>query len=297
MLQSMNSENREMLLRDGRHLSFAAYGDEQGFPVIFCHGWPSSRCQAAYLDGQAKALGLRVISPDRPGVGNSSRCPRSGFAEWTRDLTELVDDLGISRFAVFGVSGGGPYALATSLELADRVVCTAVVCGAPPLNDPEDRANMHWAYRTLASMRRLRRWAFPKVVKMSDWMLDRGVDQPPMSWMLRSIPAVDREAIKAEEGWDMVVRSYREAFANGPDGPLAEGELYLQAWDFDPSGITIPVGFWHGLDDANLPCEAAKKLAGRIVGAETHWIADEGHYSLPLHYSQEVLEWLRKAFE
>lgn len=295
MLTDVKNEEQEIELRDGRRMGFAAYGAADGPVVMFFHGWPSSRYQAAYLDNQAATLGLRVISPDRPGIGRSSYCPRMGFSEWVDDVAQLADALEIPRFSIFAVSGGGPYALATSLHLEDRVQCAAVVCGAPPLNDPSDRLQMHWAYRTLANMRRLRRWAFPGVVKMSEWMLDRGVDQPPLSWMLRSVPEVDRLAIESEDGWDMVVRSYREAFREGSDGPLADGELYLNQWDFNPAEINIPVNFWHGLADENLPCEAAKKLAGQISQARGFWIENEGHYSLPLHVSREVLEWLQKS--
>lgn len=295
MLVAVKHEEQEIGLADGRRLGFAEYGAGDGPVVMFFHGWPSSRYQGAYLDGKAAALGLRIVSPDRPGVGRSSPRPRNGFAEWADDVAELADALGIRRFSLFAVSGGGPYALATSLRLGERIRRTAVVCGAPPLGDGVDREHLHWAYRTLAGMRRLRHWVFPGVYKMSEWMLDRGVDQPPMSWMLKSIPEVDRRAIESVDGWDMVVRSYREAFRGGPDGPLADGELYLGDWDFDPGEIRVPVRFWHGTADANLPCEVAKKLAARVPGAEGTWVEGEGHYSLPVRYSGEVLAWLNQA--
>jgi pimeloyl-ACP methyl ester carboxylesterase len=116
-----------------------------------------------------------------------------------------------------------------------------------------------------------------------------------MSWMMRSIPPSDRSAIADYGCWESVTRSYLEAINSGPDAVLTDGELYLAPWDFSPQDIRVPVAFWHGLADRNLPCEVAKRLAARVPGAVGHWVEDEGHYSLPLRYRGQVLDWLRNA--
>ncbi len=96
---------------------------------------------------------------------------------------------------------------------------------------------MHWAYKTLASHRGFRRAALPALIPLSRWMVGRGTDHAPMSWMLKSIPVDDREALKSAGGWDMITRSYLEATRSGPRSILTEGELYLEPWDFDPGNI------------------------------------------------------------
>ncbi len=286
-------EDRSLTLPDGRALGYAEYGDPSGDPVMFHHGWPSSRYQAAFLDPMARDRGLRILAPDRPGVGRSDPRPGRGFSDWPADLAGFADALGIDRFKAFGVSGGGPYTLAACARLGDRIERAAVVCGAPPLADKSARSHMHWAYRTLATSRKLRRVAMPAVVRLSRWMVDRGHDHAPMSWMLKSVPDVDREAIRNGGGWEMVTRSFLEAVRNGSDGMREDGELYLSDWDFDPSGIHVPVHFWHGTADANLPCEVAKRLAEKVPNAETDWIEGEGHYSLAMGYAENALDWLK----
>ena len=57
----------------------------------------------------ALARGIRIIAPDRPGLGLSTRLPGRQIADWPNDVRELADALGIARFAVIGISGGGPY--------------------------------------------------------------------------------------------------------------------------------------------------------------------------------------------
>ena len=287
-------EDLRATLPDGRSLSYASYGDPDGEPVIFHHGWPSSRYQAAFLDPIARQREIRLIAPDRPGVGNSDSRPGRHFSHWPEDLAAFADQLGIDRFKILGISGGGPYTLAACAGLGDRIARAAILCGAPPLAEKANRGHMHWVYRTLASNTRLRRMALPGVVRLGQWMVARGPEHAPMSWMLRSIPEVDREAIFNGGGWAVVSRSFREATRRGAPGMLEDGEVYLSPWDFDPGKIDVPVHFWHGEDDANRPCTVAQELAATVPTAATSWVPGQGHYSLPLHYSGEALDWLKE---
>ncbi|WP_193212585.1 alpha/beta fold hydrolase [Luteolibacter marinus] len=288
-------EEESVRLPDGRKLGYAEYGDPGGAPVFFFHGWPSSRYQGKLVHELAAGRGLRIIAPDRPGVGLSDPLPARTFGAWPGDVAALADALHLDRFRVYGISGGGPYTLATAAALPERVIAAAVVCGAPPFGDPADRVNMHWAYRTMSRLKGLRRTTTPAVIKASRWMIGRGADRAPMSWMMRSVPAADREAIRDAGCWESVTRSYLEAVRHGSGRVLDEGELYLEPWDFSPADIRVPTAFWHGLADKNLPCDVARKLAARVPGAEGHWIEGEGHYSLPLHYRAPVLDWLAAA--
>ena len=290
---SMN-EDECITLPDGRKLGFAEYGEPKGKPVFFFHGWPSSRLQAAYLDKHASERDIRIIAPDRPGIGQSDPLPHRRFSDWPADVSGLADALEIERISIFGVSGGGPYTLAACSKLSDRIDRAAIVCGAPPLKEKDDRTHMHWAYRTLSGLKSFRRAAMPALIPLSKWMIQRGSKRPPMSWMLSSVPARDRDAIHSGNGWDMVTRSYLEAVANGPQTLLTEGELYVEDWDINLEDIRVPVRFWHGLADANLPCEVAKKLASKVPNSEGCWVEGEGHYSLPVYHSTEVLDWLNE---
>lgn len=287
-------EDESIRLPDGRKIGFAEYGDLDGRPLIFFHGWPSCRYQARLLHDAAKNRGVRVVAPDRPGVGLSDPLPGRGFSTISGDIAGLTDLLGFERFDLLGVSGGGPYALATAASIAPRITATAVVCGAPPLSNLADRLHLHWMYRILARLDRLRRHVVPGMLRFSQWMVDRGTHRAPMTWLLKSIPESDRRALDEIDGWDSVKSSYLEAIRNGTEFLLEDGELYLSPWDFEPELIQVPVTFWHGTADCNLPCDGARKLAARVPGAEGRWIDGEGHYSLPLHYAGQVLDRLEE---
>ena len=56
-------------LPDGRLLGFAEYGYPSGKPLLFFHGFPTSRLEASSGDDAARRRKLRLISIDRPGYG------------------------------------------------------------------------------------------------------------------------------------------------------------------------------------------------------------------------------------
>ncbi|MBA3274066.1 MAG: alpha/beta hydrolase, partial [Chthoniobacterales bacterium] len=125
-------------LRDGGSIAFDEYGDPAGTPLIFCHGWPSSRSMAQLTDHAACELGFRIISPDRPGINGSSFVAGRQLLDWTKTVDALATHLGLSRFGLLGVSGGAPYAYAAAWASPERVEAIAIVSGVPPLTGRND---------------------------------------------------------------------------------------------------------------------------------------------------------------
>src|SRR5881409_3216578 len=104
----MSNENLVPLENSGV-IAFEEYGDANGVPVIFCHGWPSSGTMARLTDEAARDLGIRIISPDRPGISGSSLQPDRKLIDWPRVVERLADHLDLGEFRVLAVSGGAPY--------------------------------------------------------------------------------------------------------------------------------------------------------------------------------------------
>src|SRR5439155_4040978 len=85
-------------------------------------------------------VGVRLLVPDRPGYGGSSRLPGRSVADVAVDMAVLVDRLGWERFAVWGGSGGAPHALGCAAHLGDRVTRCASVVGLAPF----DAQGLEW---------------------------------------------------------------------------------------------------------------------------------------------------------
>jgi len=130
--------NQTIKLADGRKLGYDEFGSQDGRPVFYFHGTPSSRLEWQLFgsDALAKALRLRLIVPDRPGMGLSSFAAGRRISDWPADVASLADHLGMQRFAVLGYSGGGPYAVACALALPERLTRVGVVSGAGPFDQP-----------------------------------------------------------------------------------------------------------------------------------------------------------------
>src|SRR5437764_8999533 len=110
----------------GRQIAVDETGDPRGYPVFFFHGWPASRLQGAGFSVEAPELGLRILAPDRPGIGLSTPQPGRRLLDWPPVVREIARQLGFARFSVMAVSGGGPYALATAFALPECVEATVV---------------------------------------------------------------------------------------------------------------------------------------------------------------------------
>src|SRR4030095_12965807 len=128
----MSSEDL-VRLENGAVIAFEQYVDASGLPLIFCHGWPSSRTMARLTDEAARDLGIRIISPDRPGISGSSLQANRQLSDWAPVVRQLVDHLGIVAFRVLGISGGAPYAYAIAAAMPERVRTVAIVSGATPI--------------------------------------------------------------------------------------------------------------------------------------------------------------------
>ena len=94
------AKSAKLALSDGRELGYAEYGTPTGTPVIFLHGAPGSRLDAAHLELAARDLGIRIISVDRPGIGWSSPKPDRKLLDHADDVQQLTTYLGLNEYSI-----------------------------------------------------------------------------------------------------------------------------------------------------------------------------------------------------
>ena len=286
------NETNFLTLKNGRKLCYGDYGDPGGLPVMYFHGWPSSRLQGFVLEELCLEKGIRLIAPDRPGVGKSELEPDRTLVDWPPLVKELADHLGWERFSLMGVSGGGPYAVAAAAALPEMVIQAAVVCGAPPLAQFPNRSEMMWPYRALLRIRPYAPFLIPGILKISHWISQYPPHEPPMSWVMKWTADADREAL-GESDFELVTRSFREGISAGTAGVQIDGDVYSADWGLDFGKISVPIEFWHGEEDRNIPFSMVKEYASWIPSAKMHSFPGEGHYSIIARSPEMVLESLR----
>lgn len=109
--------------RTGRTIAFSEVGDPNGFAVLCCVGMGLTRYLTAFYDELARTLRLRLITPDRPGVGESSSVPEAVCTplNWVDDVAVICHSLEITRFSLLAHSAGAIYALAAALKMPQYV--------------------------------------------------------------------------------------------------------------------------------------------------------------------------------
>ena len=118
----------------GRTLQIHEAGDPDGPLVVFHHGTPCDGLMPAAWIAHAAATGIRLVSYDRPGYGGSGPQRARTVASAAADVAAIAAALGAERLATFGLSGGGPHALACAALLGDRVAAAAVLGTVAPFD-------------------------------------------------------------------------------------------------------------------------------------------------------------------
>ena len=121
-------------LTDERILGYAEYGNSRGYPIFYFHGGQESRLSSMFMDNVARELDVRIISPDRPGIGLSTFQEKRQFVDWGFDIVQLADRLSLTNYSVFGLSGGAPHVLSCILADSTRIENASIISGAAPYN-------------------------------------------------------------------------------------------------------------------------------------------------------------------
>jgi len=149
-------DSHVMTLADDRDLGCSSSASRRGGPSFGFHGTPGSRLQLALASAPSSGAGVRLILVDRPGYGLSSFQPGRRLVDWPADVAQLADHLGLKRFSVFGVSGGGPHSAVCAARLGDRVALAAIVSGVGPLSEPGAAEGMMRTNQVIAHLARRR---------------------------------------------------------------------------------------------------------------------------------------------
>jgi pimeloyl-ACP methyl ester carboxylesterase len=272
-------------LSSGRNLRVREFGNPQGHPVFHFHGIAGSGLDAALYRNAATIATIRLICPDRPGLGLSDPQPSRKILDWPNDIVELADHLGLQTFSVVGVSGGAPYALACAYQLPNRLSSCGIVSGAPParlipLREIRFRSQ-YWVVRKL-----------PFIHQAARFMVAWQISHFPESFFIP--PALlcpaDAEVLRNREISSLLARVTFEGSSQGYAGPTQEANLLASDWGFRPEEIKLKKLFlWHGAADRIVPVSIGHRVTEIVPNIEAKFYPEEGHYSVMVNHGAEIL--------
>jgi len=294
----MAARDHDVTLPDGRILQVSETGDLTGKPVFMLHGQPGARLQFAAHVEDARKRGIRLIGHSRPGYGGSTRRPGRSVADAARDVQALADALGIDRFAVWGISGGGPPALACAALLPRRVVAVASLAAVAPY--PAD--GIDWFagmgdynvedFKLMMSDRAA--WE-AKSIREAEEMRASGPAQL-IEMLSTLLSEVDRRAL-SDEFVEFMLAQGNDGLSRGVWGSVDDCLSLVIPWGFDfASTGRVPLQYWHGQQDKFCPFSHGQWLAARLPRAELHLEPNEGHLSLWTGKIPTVHAWLVTHF-
>jgi pimeloyl-ACP methyl ester carboxylesterase len=285
----------ELTAPDGRVLRYCLYGPPDGTPLLWQDGTPGTRWQRPQVIEAFERAGLRVLVHDRPGYGGSTRQQGRGVADVAGDARLLADAVGWERFAVTGLSGGGPHALACAALLADRVTrCAAVVSPAPADADGLDffegmsAGNIEEFSLAAKGEQGLRpvveqagKEAFERVQRGEPMIDPAELCESDAAEMLRQLAAPDPGLIER----------MRAMWLGSWDGWIDDDIAFTRPWGFDVRNIQVPVSIWYGRQDVLVPPGHPAWLLAQVPGTEGFEFAT-GHMTSDDDL-RRVLDWLR----
>lgn len=284
----MNATSNQISLRDGRTLAYTEYGDPQGQPILYFHGWPSSRLEAGLLEPVAKRLNARIIAVDRPGFGRSDFKPGRKLGDWPQDVTELANALELDHVAILGSSGGGPYAAICALEIPQRLSTVGIVSGLCPDDAPGVIDGMRRQNRQMHQLGRRAPW----LARILIWLTMRAMKRNPARFfdeMAAELPEPDQVVLARAEYREYLKNTFLEAFRSGTRGTALELALYARPWGFRLQDIMKEVHLWQGELDTNVTPAMGRYLATAIPNCRSRFYADEGHLSLLPNHMEEII--------
>lgn len=275
----LGGEARLYTLRGGRTLEVVEYGDPSGHPAFFFHGMIGSHLQASYIGERAGRRGLRLIAPNRPGVGRSEFVRRARALEAVDDVEDLAGALGLGEFSLIGISGGTPYALACLHRIVPRIKTVTLLSGMGPIGlrgalrgmDRARRMGLEVGSRfPKLALREFRRWA-------TSFRLD------PVRFLDRFVAIdcrADRTLFRGRALRETFLGDMHQVFES-PHGPesLAQELRIYRDYGFALADLSPRVGvtIWQGLDDDIVPPSMAWALTRRLPNREAHFVPG-GHF-------------------
>lgn len=267
-------------------------GPRDGFAVVVHPGTPGSRLLFEAGAEVAARFGLRLVSFDRPGYGSRAAAPGRTVADSAMETGVVADRLGLGRFAVWGFSGGGPYALACAAVMPERTVAACVFASPAPYAPEEFDYAEGWSRE---AREELERYFSDPVTARENWrrdavsMLETCSD--PQGWLARWGDRAERDEAHSREVAEYLAADVRESLGNGDQGWWDDWVALIEPWGFDLTGIRVPVRLWHGTRDRNMPAVHGRRLARLVPGIEACF-PDEDHTTIEDDHRHEAYEWL-----
>jgi pimeloyl-ACP methyl ester carboxylesterase len=277
----------------GRVLTVEDAGPPDGFPVLV-HGGGGCRHLFPAAVQEARRRDLRLISYDRPAYGGSTPMPSRMIADSATDVRAIFAKLGITRAAVWGFSGGGPYALATAALVPEPVAAVCLFAPLGPYGVPglDFLQGMDESYREEVRIFFADRPAAREKFRVESAEMYQRLSTAE-GWLKTWGDRAGQDAAHGQAIAEYLALLLRDGWTHGDDGWWDDWSAFLSPWGFDLAAIKAPVQLWHGLADTRCPPDHSRWLAARIQRITVHFPEHEDHTNIEENNRGAAYTWLQ----
>jgi len=282
--------NQCITLHDGRVLSYADYGDPAGVPIVLFHDLGSSQYFRPANETALTAQNIRLVVPNRPGIGASDRKPKYSVQDYAEDIATLAKTLQLGRFVALGWAAGAAYALGCAYALPTHVSAVGIAGGAAPFTGADAPHHLPAQWRRIALTMHYTPWMFRRSFRQTSQKVATDPDSE-LKKSIEEMSAPDRALMAQPEIYQMMREAIVEGFTNQGEGAADDMLALAHPWGFALNEIQQQILMWYGSDDNTWPVPVGHHLADRLLHAELTVVDDAGHLLLLSHW-QSILEQL-----
>jgi len=232
----------------------------EGTPYLYVHGAPGGYDQGL-SDRRTRPdafAGLRTITLSRPGYLRTPLSSGKTPAEQADLFAALLDEIGVDRVVVMGLSAGGPPALQFAIRHPERTA--GLILMAPAILAQPD---LEYENPTSASGTLLLDFVL--------WAAGRWLGPA----FLPGLDYDDPEQVALARRWVVTVIPLSQRTEGAINDFDILRTLDVDAWPLE--NVTAPTLILHGDADRNAPYEGSAKAAERIPNAELVTFEGVGH--------------------
>ena len=265
-----NSRKHNITLPNNRVLNWYESGPEKGIPVLFCTGAGMSGLLGVDIN-ILNELNIRLITPSRAGLGDSTFDPNKTLKSFSEDILFLLNHhLNINKFNVIGFSQGAVYAMA--LCQYGNVNKLAIVAGQDQFDYPATNKQL------APDVINMQKQAIDCPEQLAYWIKQNITESWLMNFILNYSAEIDLVVYQSPDFFSAYQQCMKEAFKQGNDGYTQDLLNTLQPWGFTPEEIKTSTTLWYGMKDTSTvhSPDFGRTLCERFPNVQRHVYPDEG---------------------
>lgn len=279
---------------DEKHkISYCRYGIPGGKPAFYFHGLPGSHCEAELLHAACIKHGVELIAVDRFGYGDSTPVKGNRYINWTCYISQLADHIGFEQFYLIATSGGAPYALACASMLKSRVIGTGICCGLGSLALTNLRQPMPFLAKLAIFLAKYAPWLLNVSFGVTASFLSRHYPSSLIKLIGIHNGGADKTILEIPEVKSVMVKTVNRAFMQKYIGGVDDLVAAVQPWPFELKKIHH-LQIWHSDNDPVVPMLHSQWLEQQVPYSQLQIVHNEGHFSLPIKYADQIVGQLMK---